>query len=207
VAEDMRDALEQLEHNPHLSLQEVEDVMIVFGKRIWPYRKAFHELYAMYDGTLGEELLLQQLSHVAKKAYGEFIAHGGGYADIVVDAPAEFFDTGVRSELVDAFIQVRDVVWKHTKQAVLSVDREKYKHKIAEFARVQEDIEQTLAHLSHLADNEQEHPELATEIRAQIRGFEFGLSALGPHTRHEDVLSSIEYFAERKKYKKLRNRA
>lgn len=206
VANDMKDALEQLEHNPHLSLEEVEDIMIVFGKRIWPYRKAFQELYETYDGKLGEELLLQNLSHSAKKAYREFLAHGGSYADVVAGGPVGFFSSEVRVELTEILVHVQQAVWKHTKQAVLSTDREVYKQKIAEFARVQEEITHTLEQLEQLADYEQEHPELATEIRAHVRGFEFGLSALGPHTRQEDVLASVEYFEGRKRYKRLRNR-
>ena len=54
-----------------------------------------------------------------------------------------------------------------------------------------------------MADDEQEHPELAAEIRSQIRAFEYGLCLLGPAHHYEAVCQAEEHFIGRKEEKKM----
>lgn len=205
VRADMKEALDQLEHNPHLTLDELEDTMISFGKKIWPYRKAYHEMVDVYEGKIGESMLLQLLPKPIKKKYGEFIAHGGTYRDFVAGGAAvEFFDPEERVELTKVLVSIRAAVHQHARQAALTTDNALYKKKIEEFRNVQSEITAVFDHLHELADAEQEHPELATEIRSHIRGFEYGLAALGPQSSLATMTESIDYFASRKEFKKAR---
>lgn len=204
VRTDMATALEQLENNPRLTIEELEETMIRFGKRIWPYRKAFREMVNGYEGKVGESQLLNLLSPHMKKAYGEFMAHGGTYRDVLAGGAAHFFTPEDRTELTRAIVTVRGAVYQHARQAAMTHDKDRYVAKINEFRHVQEEIEAVFDHLHTIANEEQEHPELATEIRAHVRGFEYGLAALGPDVRHEEVLASVEHFVERKRYKKIR---
>jgi hypothetical protein len=204
IAQDMQAALEQLESNPHLSLEELEDTVIAFGKKTWAYRKAFYEMASVYEGNLGETMLLAVLSKSMQQTYQEFVSHGGTYRDFVAGGAAEFFSPEERITITETLVQVKDSVFQHARQAIVSTDRSLYLKKIEEFELVQKNIESVFVELHDIANNEQEHPELATEIRAHIRGLEYGLSALGPHTSPAEVMASVEHFKERKKYKMLR---
>lgn len=205
VRSDMKEALEQLENNPHLTIAEVEDTMISFGKKIWPYRKAFHEIADVYEGKMGETMLLNSLPKALQKKYGAFIAHGGTYRDFVAgSALTEFFEPEERTALSEVLVALRQHIFEHARQAALSTQKDVYLKKIAEFQQVQAEIESVFEHLHALADAEQEHPELATEIRTHVRGFEYGLAALGPQPTLEQVTGSIDYFAGRKEFKKMR---
>lgn len=204
VQADMGTALEQLEGNPHLTIEELEQTMIGFGKKIWPYRKAFHEIFDSYDGTVGETQLINLLPRHLKQVYGEFMTHGGTYRDVLAGGATQLFEVEDRPTLTAAIITVRSAVYQHARQAAVTTDRDRYVQKIEEFRHVQDEIEAVFDQLHTIADAEQEHPELASEIRAHIRGFEYGLAALGPDIQHEEVLASVEYFAERKKYKNIR---
>lgn len=205
VRADMKTALEQLEHNPHLTIEELEETMIAFGKKIWAYRKAFHEMVDVYEGNIGETLLKNNLTPELRHTYEAFIAHGGTYRDFISGgALVEFFDADQRATLHEIVLLIRNVVYQHARQAVLTTDRSTYIKKIEEFECVQQEIEAVLTHLRALADAEQEHPELATEIREHVRGFEYGLAALGSSPNLTQVLQSIDYVAGRKEYKQYR---
>lgn len=205
VRADMKEALEQLENNPHLTIEELEDTMISFGKKIWPYRKAFYEIVDVYEGKMGETILLNSLSKPIQKKYGEFIAHGGTYRDFIAGSTAlDFFDADERAYLSETLVNLRSHIYQHARQAAMTTDKNIYIKKIEEFQNVQAEIEAVFEHLHELADAEQEHPELATEIRAHVRGFEYGLAALGPQPSLDQVAESVDYFTGRKEYKRMR---
>jgi len=55
LEEEMRHALEHVEQDSELTREDIEDTMIIFGKRVWPYRKALQEAIALHEGTVGEK--------------------------------------------------------------------------------------------------------------------------------------------------------
>jgi hypothetical protein len=142
--------------------------------------------------------LLQKLSSGLKKRYQEFQAHGGDFRDLHGGGQLEFFSAPERVEFCRVLVSVSQAIREHAVQAVVSTDQLKYEERIIEFSEVLDDIEKRLDTLRQTADDEQEHPELAAEIRAQIRAFEYGLCSLGPHTSHAAVCEAEGFFSERK---------
>lgn len=61
--------------------------------------------------------------------------------------------------------------------------------------------------LEEMADSEQEHPELAAEIRAHARGFEHSISLLGPKLDYEEVCNASDHFEMRRETREHRKRA
>lgn len=202
VASDMQKALEQLQHNHSLGIEELEDTMIVFGKAIWPFRRAFVEFLDVYEGRMGEQLLLQILFPEVKKSYKEFVAHGGTFRDLHAGGGLDFFETDHRTALCEALIETRRALRNHAAQAVLSTDKQEYMHRVFEFQTILDDIEKRLETLRTMADSEQEHPELATEIREGVRGFEYGLCSLGPDIQYDAVCEAVPHFEGRRIDKK-----
>lgn len=203
VATDMVAASVQIKNDPSLTVTAVEDALIAFGKKIWPYRKAFEEFLELYEGKLGESLLIVQLSSTLKRRYHEFVVCGGTYRDLHGGRPALFFSSAERTELCAALIAVSDAVRAHTIQAVFGIERQQYEERIREFTSILEGIEDQLQLLRKMAEDEQEHPSLAAEIRAQIRSFEYGLCLLGPRHSYEAVCQAPEHFVGRKKEKEM----
>jgi hypothetical protein len=202
--EDMKTANEQLRSNFDLSLEELEDTVIIFGKKLWPYRKAFEELLDVYEAKLGEKFMFGIISRGLKKRYDEFKVHGGTLRDLHSGNPAEFFSVAERNELCSALVEMNSQIRKHAVQAVHTNDALAYEKRILEFQIILDDIEKRLDTLRLMADNEQEHPELASEIRAQIRSFEYGLCLLGPEHQYQAICLSEEHFTGRKLEKKMR---
>lgn len=206
ISADMDQALEQIRSNFDLTLEELEGTFIVFGKKLWPYRKAFEEFLDVSEARLGEKFLLAQLSRGLKQRYEAFKTHGGELRDLHTGSPASFFTASERNELCSALVEMNHEIRKHTVQAVLATERRRYEQRVVEFQIILDDIEKRLDTLRRMADDEQEHPELASEIRAQIRAFEYGLCLLGPEHRYEAVCMAEEHYLGRKEEKRMRVR-
>jgi len=205
---DIMHAREQMQNNHSLSVDDLEDTMIAFGKKIWPFRRAFDEFVDLHEGTLGEKFLLGKLSPDMKHRFKQFKEFGGSYRDLHTGAPATFFSPEERGILCQALIDVEQEIESYTRQAVTSTERRAYEDRVVEFSVILDDIEKRLDTLRLMAEDEQEHPDLAAEIRAQIRAFEQGLCLLAPRTDHAAVCRSVEHFEGRKVEKKaIRSRS
>lgn len=201
VKADMQQAITQMKENYDLTIDELEDTIISFGKKIWPYRKAFEEFLDTHEAAVGEGFLVAGLSREMKQRYRDFKAYGGTLRDLHVGSPATFFSAEERGFLCEALVEMNLNIRRHTTQSVLSVERQKYENKVVEFQIILDDIEKRLDTLRLMAEGEQEHPELAAEIREQIKSFEFGLCLLGPAHQYEAVCNAEEHFVGRKKEK------
>lgn len=202
IIEEFDHVMEHLQSDFNISLEELEETVVVFGKKIWPYWKAFEEVVNMEEGRMGEKFFMGKLSPKLKSRYKEFKEHGGDFRDLYSGEPMRFFESEERNDFCQAFIAVDKDLREHARQAVLSTEKEEYQDLIIEFQEILEDIEKRLDSLRLMADDEQEHPQLAEEVREQIRAFEHGLSLLGPSTKYEEVCNAEDHFNGRKHVKK-----
>jgi len=187
VKEELEHSLEHLRDDYLVGINEAESMMISMGKKVWPYWKAFFEFYDMEQGRMGEKFLLGKLSLELKDKYKEFKEHGGSYHDLRSGGSVIFFETEDRQVLAGVLVDVDVEMKEHTRQSVLSLERQKYEKLILDFQIVLDDIEKRLDSLRMLAEDEEEHPELAVEIRQRVRDFEHGLCLLGPNSQHEEL--------------------
>lgn len=206
IQAEMKHALKQVQQSVALAIDDVEATVFVFGKKVWPYREAFYEFYALAEGELAESFLVKQLTLKLKKRYREFIVHGGTFRDLHSGHPATFFAPEERVELFEMLVTVEKNIRTYTAQRVVSIERERYEERIREFKDILADMERRLGALKDMAEAEQEHPELAAEIREQIRAFEYGLCLLGPRTSYEAVCHAAETVRGRQVEKKMHRR-
>jgi hypothetical protein len=206
IREDIAQAREQVRSNVALTLVELEDTMTYIGKLLWPYREAFQEFFRVYEGDLGEQYLLRKFTPEMKRKYQTFKENGGTFRDLHAGTNVSFFTPDERVKVCEALIGVEEEIRAYAVQAILSTDERRYEKRVEEFKKILEDMENRLNALRTMADMEGEHPELAAEIREQIRGFEQGFALLGPKVRHDAVCNAEGHFQERKLVKKLRQR-
>ncbi len=199
LQEEMRHALEHVEHDTELSRDDIEDTMIVFGKKVWPYRKALQEAIELHEGTIGEQFFRSSLSRSMQKRYEEFLHHNGTLRDIHSGAPAHFFTVEERVELNHALVDMHLHLKKYVLQHLKGLGVKEFEKKITEFRQILSDLEAELDHIRAMADDAQEHPLIAREMREHVRGFEHGLSFLGPEYTHEEITRAKEHFSGRKR--------
>lgn len=205
LKKEMAHALDHFENDVTLSLDELEKTMVVFGKKVWPYRKALLEMIVMQEGQTGEKFLRAKLSRGMKQKFDAFLASGGSLRDLHTGHSINNFSSDEKQELCVALVELSSDIKNHIAQSVHSTRKKDFEKRVNDFTQILKDLETRLDSLRDMADSEQDHPQLAEEIRDQISGFEFGLCALGPEINYEAVCQAKEHFQGRKHYfKKVR---
>ncbi len=199
IQENLAKALDQMKNNLNLTLEEVESVMIFFGKQLWPYREAYKEFYVVYEGMLGEKFFVRKLWTQLKISYSRYLEKGGSYKNLHSGKDVQFFNPEERAELSMALVEVERDIDNYARQTIASTDQKKYEARVQEFEHILQDIESRLDTLREMAHTEGDHPELVAEIEAQIRGFEHGLCLLGPKVDYHVMVNAHEHFQGRRK--------
>ena len=196
----MGHALNHLEHDQTITLEEVEDTMIQFGYEVWPWNQAYKEFLALAESKVGEHFLLPKLSRGLRIVYRQFKEEGGTIRDLHSGNPAQSFTAEERVELCQALIALQTELRIYVNNEIVGLEKKRYLQRVGEFKDLLENIEQTLQHLRNLANTEQDHPTLADEIRSQVRAFEHGLCLLAPELNYEAVCQSVDFFHGRKQH-------
>ncbi len=198
VKQKMSHALNHLENDQTITLEEVEDTMIEFGIEAWPWNQAYKEFLALAESKVGEHFLLPKLSASLQQKYHDFKVYGGTLRDLHSGNPAQFFTSEERGEVCAALVDMQLELRVYVDHEVKGMERSRYLKRVGEFKDLLENIEQTLEHLRNLANTEQDHPTLADEIRARVRSFEHSLCLLGPELNYDAICQSADFFKERK---------
>lgn len=198
LQEEMKHALEHITNDPELTRKDIEDTMIVFGKKVWPYRKALQEMIELHEGSVGEQFFRSALSRRMQKRFAEFLEHGGTLRDIHSGAPAHFFSSDERIELNHALVDMHQHLRAYVVQHLKGIGRREFDARVKEFTTILTELETELDHIRDMADNAQEHPLVAREMREHVRGFEHGLAFLGPEYTSDEVTRAREHFQGRK---------
>ena len=199
LREEMAHALDHVEHDTELSREDIEETMIVFGKKVWPYRKALQELIELHEGKMGDQFFRSALSRSMQKRFEEFLQHDGTLRDIHSGAPAHFFSADERVEINHALVDMHLHLKKYVIQHLKGLGKNEFEKRVVEFTKILEALDAELDHIRDMADDAQEHPLIAREMREHVRGFEHGLAFLGPEYTEEEVYRTKEHFLGRKK--------
>lgn len=198
VKEKIARALEQVESDPAVTLEEIERTMVAFGYEAWPWNRAYQEFFMAAEAALGEHFLLPKLTPELCRRYEDYKRYGGTLRELHSGRPADFFSGEERADLCAALVETRIELRRYANSEIGSVRREKYLQRMAEFSAALEETASYLERLNELAETERDYPALADQIRSRVRAFEHGLCFLGPEVGSEAVCQSVEYFIGRK---------
>lgn len=198
IKQKMAHALTHLEGDQTISLDEIEDTMITFGYEVWPWNQAYREFLAVAESLMGEHFLLPKLSRGLQDKYQEFKKYGGTFRELHSGNPAHFFTSEERNELCVALVEIQSELREYTDHEVKGVSKVKYLRRVNEFKDILDEMKGYLGHLKQLAEQEQDHPTLADEIRSMVKHFEYGMCLLGPDLDYKAVCESVEFFRGRK---------
>ena len=194
----MRHALEHVEQDPTISVDSLEDTMVSFGYLAWPWNQAYQEFLALAEGEVGEHFLLPRLSPELQEKYVDFKAYGGNLRELHSGRPADYFESEERAELCVALVDMQNDLRQFVDRKIVGLEKKKYLERVEDFKKVLADIRTKLNEMVVLSEVEQDHPNLAKEIKARVRSFEQGLCCLAPVPDYHAVCESIEFFHGRK---------
>ncbi len=198
IKKNMYEALEHFTERPDTTREEVERVMISFGYEIWPYNQAFREVLTRVERDMGEKFLVPKLSIPLQQKYADFKAAGGKLEDLHRGSSAQFFSSEERVELCQALVEMQQGLSAFARQEVMGAGEKHFKERVAYYKAIIATIKGHLDELRDVADLEEEHPALSTDIRSHIRSFEEGLCLLGGELSYTAVCETVEYYKGRK---------
>lgn len=194
----MKHALEHLENDPTVSIDSLEDTMVAFGYLAWPWNQAYQEFLALAEGEVGEHFFLPRLSPGLQEKYNEFKTYGGNLRELHSGRPAEYFENDERVELCVGLVEMQKDLREFVDRKIVGIEKKKYLNRVEDFKKVLSNIREKLNEMVVLAEKEQDHPNLANEIRERVRMFEHGLCHLAPALDCEAVCQSVDFFHGRK---------
>lgn len=197
VRVDLEKELENLAQNPR-PVTEVEDIIIAYYQKLWPFVQAFEDIVKEHLGQMGEQLLNRKGTYGLKAAYEKYKRAGGTWSSLYNGEELTAFTSEERTELHQLLVDIMCDVRAFAAQAAVMSDRSVYEKKIAHYRERQAIIYRELDRLRALAESE-ENVALAREIRQHVRDFELGIASLGPAINFEVVCSAHEHFVGRKK--------
>lgn len=127
-----------------------------------------------------------------RKAYQEF------FTSCCERMGGQFLSSKSKLMINDALVATHKELRDLANQEVQSTERAKYLKRVKELKAKIQSVKGTLNYLRELAAAESDHPALANEILAKVRGFEHSICDLGPELKHHEVESSVEFFRGRR---------
>lgn len=196
IKADLWQALDHLKNDADATVDHVEHTLLVFGKKLWPYRRAFDDIVEQVEKRRSDEffaahigqhpelsLWFKELQSSGTSAHEFFMGQNHHVGGLTAEQ---------RSSLCQAIVETKRDIRGAAAVAVAGPDKQKYQKKVIEYQLLSESITKQIDKLRALADAEQQHPQLASELRAKIEHFERGLSHLAPHADFTDVCMQYE---------------
>lgn len=205
ITQSLEVELDRLYRREGTTIDEVEESMVVYGKRLWPYMKAFEEMVALHEIRLGDTFLTKRASPGLRKKYVLVRELGGKYKSIYSGGSLDHFDYTEKQELAGLLVDLKHEVRRYAMQAVLTHDRKTYEEKIAYYGGVIEEINGVIGLLRDFAEEHVEnHKNLAEDVRSKIKAIEQSLVFIGPQIDIEEIRKTPEYYKGRKEERKVR---
>ncbi len=196
--EKIGEVLARLENSPTTGISEIENAMIAFGYEAWPWHKAKRHFWQKAWDKLAEHFFLPKLSPSLRGKYGDFVLCGGTLESVHAGEPADYFNIDERSELSSALSQLEIDLKNYVDTQINGLEKEFFLNLVDEYRVLADKIKDKLAELKIMASQENEHDNLAREIKEKIRLFEHGWCYLAPEPRYHDVVAAVEFFQGRK---------
>ncbi|PIZ95429.1 MAG: hypothetical protein COX80_04475 [Candidatus Magasanikbacteria bacterium CG_4_10_14_0_2_um_filter_33_14] len=203
VGREMKEKIEEITEDGKVTLEELENFMIFYGKQIWPFVQAFEDIYHVYHEKLSEKIFLAKASKGIIKKYHTIKETGVKFLDIFRGSLHNFFSHEERVELMDLLISLKQDIRKHAAQAVLTHEKGRYEEKVEKYGIMVNDINRVIQDLHKFA-NEADDNDLSLDVRDKVRAIEYSLAFLGPKISYHEILNLPEYYIGKKQEKKMR---
>jgi len=194
----MKKELQDLENNPDITLEELEDKMIKFGYEVWPWNQAYKYFLTSATDKVGDHFLLPCMSDGLRAKYLSFQEFGGTLSDLHSGRPASFFTSEERAELCERLVDMRLHLKEYVNRALVGDNKNQYLNKVEEYKNLVEKIRFNLESLRNFMEKEEDGSALIGEINAKIKNFEHSLCLLGSELDFEAVCQAQDFFVGRK---------
>ena len=188
----MKKEYARLEADAAITQTQIEEIIIRFGKEIWPYQEGLEELYRRHGKAVEEARVKEKLSPQLKGKYEQFLSSGGSLSDFRHGGATEaYFTSEEKFELGQATVDAHAT----TLQEIATSCRADKQHECEE---VIEDHKQKLAHIEEklliLKELSARSEKWRAEIDDKIHTIEEAFGYLERSFHESDVNGAIDYY-------------
>lgn len=179
--------------NKNITLPEIEQTIVVYGKEIWAYRESYQKLYETYGRKPEEEKVASFLSSALKEKYQKFLADRGNIEKLTPGAPnlETYFTPEEQAALVEAELKAHDEVHRNLEKLILGEKQEEYYQLLEKYKNEERQIEEKLKELLAIGEHS---PKWKDEVTDKVKTFEDGFGYLERPVALADVQGEIDYY-------------
>lgn len=190
----MKKQYEEYLKNKKIACTKVEEALVFFGKEIWPFRKAWQEMYEKYGRPLEAEYFEKELPKELHEKYFACKVKGGGHClreyrmcglmETCFNPDEKFFlDQTVISTLAKTKAYVNEIV--------LGQKKDEYQKLLEKWKAVQKDMEAGIEELKKMA---KENSKWEAEILDKVKTIERGWSIVEQDINLKDIEQIVDFY-------------
>jgi len=192
--EAMEKQYEECKKDKKIACGKVENLLVSFGREMWPYQKAWQELYEKYGRVREAEYFEKQLPEALHHKYFACKVKGGGHClreyrmcglmETCFDPDEKFF---LDETVIGALGKAKDEADK----LVLGEKKSEYEKALEKWSAEQKKMETKIEELKKLAAAE---PKWQAEIKEKIKTIEHGWSIMERDINLSDIQQVIDFY-------------
>jgi len=190
-----RQNLDLLKKNDKTKIEELEDLMINFGKQAWPYWQAFEEFEEKYGREKEKELFESTLKEDLKKKWKEYEASLLNKAIIDQGNTFEkFFTPEENHQIEEAVVDAKGKTNEYLTILAKEEKSDEYSALVTKFQKELTKINKKIKELEELKISKEKWSE---EIDKQVRYFKKGIAQIELDPTEIAIQEKIDFFTSK----------
>jgi len=185
--EEMKKKYKEYLNNKKIPCEKVEETVIAFGREIWPYRKAWQEMYEKYGRPKEAEYFEKNLPKELHEKYFSCKVKGGGHClreYRMCGLMETCFSPDEKFFLDETVIATLNKTRQEVDQLVLGEKRNEYQKLLEKWQAIQKEMEAGISQLKKMAET---NLKWRAEILNKVKTIEHGWSIIEQDINLKDI--------------------
>jgi hypothetical protein len=192
IIDEARQLVDELGKSEATSAEQIRQAFVLFGRKEFPYRKAYEALCAGDEEQRLQEIVLAKLDDVTKASMDAVTKYGVHVVDFVKSSQFEQLLPDQQTAIDNAIREAHDVLNKQCDDRAMQRQQD-FESLVKSWREKGERIQSMIEALRTLAERSETH---AADILAKAREFEDGWSMLEPDPTEEDVQREFDSWVQ-----------
>lgn len=177
-----------------VACQKVEEALVEFGREIWPYRKAWEEMYEKYGRPKEAEYFEKNLPKELHERYFACKVKGGGHClreYRMCGLMEKCFSPDEKFFLDQAVLSTLSKTKEEVNELVLGSKRDEYQKLFEKWSALQKVMAEKIEELKKMAKM---HPKWQAEILEKVKTIEEGWSIVERDITLKDIEQVVDFY-------------
>lgn len=188
IIEEARTIVSELESDNNTTVEQIRQAFVLFGKKEYPYRKAYEALCAGDEEQRLQEIVLERVDDGTKALMEAVTKYGVHILDFVSSSQFEELPSDAQIKIDNALREAHDVLNKQCDERAMK-RQDDFQALVKQWTKEANEVQMMIDSLRAMAERDETY---APDILAKAREFEEGWSMLEPDPTKEAVQREID---------------